>query len=123
MNDSNYLNILVGQTIKSVYKGVDTIIPLRGSKTGETKTIHPNYVQLHSHSYTLNIYNDYQILPHSTLEELVGSTIISAEESKEEAVLLMDNGKHIKVSLKDEAYYGPEAMSLHGPDSLCVVRN
>ena len=123
MEDTEYLNKIVGLIINDVYTETETIISLKEKKEEETNETISVYIQLHFNKYTLNIYNKFEIIPNRKTSDLKGLKVISIEETKEEVNLLLDNGTCIKINLRDEAYMGPEAMCLYGPDNLCVVWN
>lgn len=124
MKSASYLENLAGLTIRNVQTEIDHTIPIATAKE-KGDDVFSAYIQLYFDGYILNIYNTFEIIPDGgmDLKKLIGLKTISANETKEEAELLLDNGKVIKINLRDEAYTGPEAMFLKGPDELFVVWN
>jgi hypothetical protein len=79
-------------------------------------------LQLFIEDYILNISNPITIIPsYKELPDLEGLKIIAVHETDEEAELIFDNGNRLIVDMRDEAYEGPEAIYLTGPDGFWVV--
>ena len=55
------------------------------------------------------------------LDTIKGKRLVSVEESKEEAILRFEDGSSVQVDLRDDAFNGPEAMTLHEPGEPIVV--
>lgn len=57
------------------------------------------------------------------LGALFGKRLVDVDESSERAILRFEDGNTIEVDLRDEAFNGPEAMTLHIPGEPTVVWN
>lgn len=73
--------------------------------------------------YTLNIMNRFQLIGIDSLDQAQGLRIETVQEVDDALTLMLQNSNSIVVDLSDDAYFGPEAMVLHGPDDLIVVWN
>ena len=83
------------------------------------------YTEINFENYELSIFNSHEIISTNNkfLINMIGQKVISVEENNVEAHIKFENNDVIKIQLGDEAYNGPEAMCLCGPDRLCVVWN
>lgn len=98
------LNAIVGKTIRQVDRGRDYLgIAFDGG-------------------YGLSIYNSYEISK-GDFDKIVGSFAESINETEEFLRINLANGIEILVDLRAEAYQGPEAIQLNGPDNLIVIWN
>jgi hypothetical protein len=119
------LELLMGERVINVSSGLSSVFPLEDSTKDNLKTSMLVYTQVIFENYTLNIYNDHELVSeknHSLLN-IVGEKVIGIQELDKEANIKLENDDILKINLKDEAYNDPEAMSLNGPDNLCIVWN
>ena len=120
LDKQKYLNRLVGKILTSINISTSTIFPINGNGR-ELFTIANT---LHFEEYQLEINNPISILPiGKELEDLVHLKVIGTDEREKEAEIVFDGGYKLLVDMRDEVYYHPEAMYLHGPDSFWVVWN
>jgi hypothetical protein len=73
--------------------------------------------------YTLNVLNRFELIGIDKLDHVKGLRIEAVLEMKDAISLMLQNSIRIVVDLRDEAYFGPEALVLHGPNDLIVVWN
>ena len=119
------LELLMGERVINVSSGLSSVFPLEDSTKDNLKTSMLVYTQVIFENYTLNIYNDHELVSeknHSLLN-IIGEKVIGVQQLDEEANIKLENDDILRINLKDEAYNDPEAMSLHGPDNLCIVWN
>ena len=74
---------------------------------------------------TLAIYNAFQVSGFSpgTSKKLIGKSIKAISEDESKIVLTFEGQKSITIDMRDEAYWGPEAIQLCRPDQPIVVWN
>lgn len=123
-NNKSFLKKLIGQTIKNVDIGINTIVSLKENKGDQSGKLMAVNTQIHFDEYRLDVYNKSKIIGSRSLstKDLVGLTVIETTETNETAELFFENGNRIVIDLRDEAYSSdPEAMCLQGPDNLIVV--
>lgn len=117
-----YLQQLVGKTVANTELITGTVIARKASRDEPDNIQIELTWQMYLEDYILNIYNAMSIRPdEKEFDDLRGLKVIAVDENKERAELIFDNGTKLQVDLRDEAYTGPEAMCLYGPDNLCVV--
>lgn len=80
-------------------------------------------VRLEIEDYTLIITNKFTLAPSAPIDSLINTVIVNVEESESSIRIQVSNGLLLTIDLSDEAYFGPEALVLHGPDNLCIVWN
>lgn len=101
----------------------EPLLQLMGKKVIRAQSLH-DYVQLFfERDEILNIYNELAVpdeLP-KLLDGLVGSGLAGVQERENLLILRFDNGAELKVSMRDDAYRGPEAMQLITPGKPTVV--
>lgn len=115
----SYLQKLIGKEIKDVYSGNGEYYTLG---TGEKQSVAE--IILYLEEYSLTIANNFALVPkHSNINELKGSYIQEILENKENIQIITRDKKSIKIDLCDEAFNGPEALVLNGPNNLIVVWN
>ena len=74
--------------------------------------------------YKLNIGNNYELSPEpNNPEALVGQVIQEVIETSDAVKMITTIGVILTIDLRDEAYNGPEAMSLHGPENDIEIWN
>jgi hypothetical protein len=121
MDEKSYLKQLLGKLVTATDTGTSIIIGINMKEGDPDRERTFAMVQLFIEDYILNIENPTTIYPlGKELDDLEGLKIIAVEETKEEAELIFDNGSRLIVNLRDEAYEGPEAMSLRGPNNFFV---
>lgn len=104
--------------------GTSTIFPINGNTDDGTGVKFTIDNILYFEDFQLNINNPISLTPlDKELDNLIGLKVIETDERKEEAELVFENGYRLVVNMRDEVYYGPEAMSLNGPNGFCVVWN
>ena len=85
-----------------------------------------DYLQVHFElGASLSIFNAVSLTGPvaEELEAINGKRLLGVEESDEKATLRFEDGSAIEVDLRDEAFNGPEAMTLHLPGEPIVVWN
>lgn len=119
-----YLTRLIGSIIQKTDTDITTVVAIKMHKDDEESVKMIIGIQLYFEEYILNIYNPAKITFHDTaLNNLIGLKVIEVNETKESAELMFDNGCKLIVNMKEEAYEGPEAMALYGPNDFWVVWN
>jgi hypothetical protein len=121
----SHLSLLLGQKIKSVSTELDSTIGLKNDSGDSDNSSMAAFTFVLFENYSLSIYNKHELvnLNEHIFEDIIGEKIISYRENESEVLLGLSNGDFIKVDLSDDAYNGPEAMSLIGPNNLFVVWN
>ena len=73
----------------------------------------------------LNIYNEYYFIPNKTfnLSQIKGFKISDVLESKSEVKITFSNKINLIIDLRDDAFKGPEAITLSVPGDPMVVWN
>jgi len=124
MESNSYLKRLIGKTVTKTDISTSTIIGILTNKEEPSNERMIMLLQLYLEDYRLQIDNPVTIIPlDKELLDFVGLKVFDTNEKKEEAELIFDNGYKIIINMRDEVYYGPEAMSLYGPDNFCAVWN
>jgi hypothetical protein len=97
---------------------------LLGQVVTDAATIH-DYVQLaFGTGMGLSIFNDFEISPEPLrLADLVGLRVSAVLSSADEEVIRFENGRSLRVDLRDQAFRGPEAMNLYQAGRPPVVWN
>jgi len=112
---THYLLKLIGKKITNVAYSKNSDI--------DQNTVNRDFV-FSIEEYSLAIFNKTIFSPDiKSAKELSGSTICSIEESNSSILITTTNGLWLAIDLQNDAYSGPEAMVLHGPDNLCIVWN
>jgi hypothetical protein len=121
---SSYLEKLIQKTVTSSNMGTSTTYGINFPKNDPNFSRTEIELTIIFEDYALNIYNPLTILPSDKeLLDFIGLKLIVARETKDEAELIFDNGYKIIIDLRDDAYFGPEAMSLVGPGNFLAVWN
>ena len=75
-------------------------------------------------NYLLRISNPISLDKKTTsIEDFIGKVILKVIDNDELLMIHTEDDFHLTVDLRQEAFVGPEAMSLNGPDNLIVVWN
>ena len=83
-----------------------------------------DYLQLlFSNERVLTIYNDFKIAPPGDIEGIKNSVVKSVFQGSDTLTIVFDNDSRFVVSLRDEAYSSPEALTLFIPGNPLVVTN
>ncbi|MGZ4042735.1 MAG: hypothetical protein ACXVPU_11405 [Bacteroidia bacterium] len=123
-NNRTYLTKLIGSIIQKVDSSISTIVKIKNNEDDQENVKMIVGIQLSFEEYTLNIYNPAHIsFKDKELKDLIGLKVVMVSETKEEAELCFDDGCKLIINIRDEAYEGPEAMSLYGPNDFWVVWN
>ena len=123
--NQDYLNRLVGLVIEDFSSSVINYHPI-DSNVSSTSEMGPKDVpgyQLKVGPYALTILNHFKLKGIQDLHQSKGLRVLHVVESKDEVIIELQNLIEIVVNLRDEAYYGPEALILEGPGDLIVVWN
>jgi|SRR5450432_1528905 hypothetical protein len=122
---SSKLDLLIGQKINKVNTGFSSVYALDAEIANDLSSSMIVHTQIFFQIYQLNIFNDHELVSSygNSMENDIGQSVISIEESEKEALILLENGDFIKIHLSDEAFNEPEAMCLYGPDNLIVIWN
>ena len=124
MEQKSYLERLIGKIVTKTDINTSTAINLGNSNDEPANVKFEISLQLFLEEYLLDIYNPITVIPSDKeLPDFVGLKVVAISDTKEEGELIFDNGYKIVVNMRDEAYYGPEAMCLYGPENLIVVWN
>ena len=120
----SHLERLIGKTVTNTGMGTSTTYSIGKSKDDPDDIRTEIELNIFFEDYYLNIYNPITIIPsEKELLDFTGLSLIATSETKDEAELIFDNSYRIIIDLRDEAYYGPEAMCLSGPDNFWAVWN
>lgn len=122
MEKESYLKKLIGKTVTGSEIGTSTTYAIGKSQEDPDFERAEIEISIFFDNYFLNIQNPITITP-SDKEPLdfVGLKVIATSETREEGELVFDNGYKIIIDLREEAYNGPEAMNLTGPNNFFVV--
>lgn len=96
---------------------IDTVL----SSNGEEPTSGQHVLRIGD--YTLNVMNRFELIGIDKLDHVKGLRIEAVLEVEDAITVMLQNSIRIVVDLRDEAYFGPEALVLHGPNELIVVWN
>ena len=119
-----YLNSLVGKTITDILVSQGVYYPIRSDKSEDEPSQVVEEIILKTEDYSLTISNRVKLNPAGeNIKSLKGCKIIFIHETDLEVSISTSDKKTLIIDLRDEAYYGPEAMCLLGPDNLVVVWN
>ncbi|KAA5536450.1 hypothetical protein F0919_01935 [Taibaiella lutea] len=122
MELQTYLQRLIGKTVTNTVITTSTVIARKIDKDDPDNIKTELTFQLYIDDYTLNIYNPITILPsEKDFADVKGLKIVAVEESDEKAELIFDNSYNLIVDMRDEAYDGPEALYLTGPNHFWVA--
>ena len=124
----SYLQKLINKTVLSVDTGISQTYPIKIEKTGDDNSpssVVEMYLQLIFEDYRLHIYNPGILRGNNdqSFKNLEKLKIISIVESEIEISFIFQDGTELRIDLRPEAYSGPEAMCLYGPNNLVVVWN
>ncbi|HET6994903.1 MAG TPA: hypothetical protein VFI06_07965 [Chitinophagaceae bacterium] len=123
-NENSYLKHLVGKAVTKTQMTTSTTFALENNKTDKSDPRMEIALGIFFEDFYLEIYNPIEIIPSDKgLDDFRGLTVVVAKEDNDEAGLIFNNGYKILINMRDEAYYGPEAMYLSGPDNFFVVWN
>lgn len=116
-----HLNRLVGKTITGISAGEGTYYSLN-EKERPPQIVPEIYISIEDHSLTIS---NKIIFKKNTasINIFSGKKIKNIVETKDEIKITTEDENWFVVDLREEAYSGPEAMSLHGPDNFWVVWN
>ena len=119
-----YLEQLIGKAVTKTDITTSTTIGIRKTKDEPSNEKMEITLQLFLEDYLLNIYDPITIIPaNKELLDFISLKVIAVSETKEEAELIFDNGYKVIINMREEVYFGPEAMCLYGPDDFCAVWN
>jgi hypothetical protein len=121
---SSYLGKLVGKTVTHTEMGTSTTYAI--GRTHDNPDFAKTEIELSIffEDYYLNIYNSVTLFPSDKeLLDFIGLKVIAISDAKKEAELVFDNGSKIVIDLTYEEFYGPEAMTLSGPDNFLAIWN
>ena len=73
----------------------------------------------------LAIYNNFTVIGivPSDAKKLIGKAVMNVDEKESTVTITFEDGMHIQIDLKNEAYNGPEAMQLRVPGMPIVIWN
>jgi hypothetical protein len=94
---------------------------LAGMMVYEACYVH-NYVQLGfdpDHGLTIN--NKFELVGAEHIGHLVGKRLKSFSSISDRIVLEFEGQAQLIIDLRENAWRGPEALELHGPNNLIVV--
>jgi hypothetical protein len=112
---------LIGKIITDISTSQGTYYPL-SIKDTPPQVVDEVFITIED--YRLSISNKITLDPNTTdIGSFIGKKIKTVQETHQEIKIINTDNNWIVVDLRDEAYVGPEAMSLNGPNNLCVVWN
>lgn len=124
MCNESFLKRLIGKKVSEIHIGTSTVIALNNEVESRIDDRMSIMFQICFDDYRLDIYNSFKIVPEvNDLNDLKGLIVTDALELKEEAKIIFENNSELIVDMRDEAYYDPEAMCLHGPNNFWNVWN
>ena len=120
----DYLNRLIGKTITDISIGQGTYYSLKTKKDKKQSLLQiVDETCITIEDYSLTIFNKIILDSNNTsIDAFLGRKVKRIIQSDQEVRIATDNG-WISIDLRDDATVGPEAMSLLGPNNLCVVWN
>lgn len=117
------LNKLVRKIITETSISQGTYYPLNTKQTELPPQI-VDEILIVIEEYSLVISNKIRLDPESkNIKAFVDKKIKAIIQSKKEVKINTFDNSWLSIDLRDKAYVGTEAMSLHGPNNLCVVWN
>ena len=118
------LERLIGKIVLNTDSSISHVAGLKQNVNDPDNELTLIGIQLFFQDYILNIYNRFEIVPQiSGIDKLAGLEVISISDNSEKAEIFFKNGSVLRVDLRDEAYLGPEAMVLYGPNNFWSVWN
>ena len=81
------------------------------------------YQLLFEKNFSMNILNDYMVKEVNSIEDLKNLRVTSTENNERLVKINFENNISLTVDLNDNAYHGPEAIVLYGPNNKIVVWN
>ena len=118
----SYLDKIKGQQIIDIQELSETYYPIQSSKDDKSEPQTVPSIWMDLGEYKITITNPV------TLENCAGDiysfinqTISKVIDTDEQACLITTSGQKLIIDLRSEAYIGPEAMVLYGPNDLIVV--
>ncbi len=115
----SYLKLLEGKQIQHLYVGEGFIYCLQ---TGR-ELIVPEIVIV-MEDYHLCISNRIMLDPPQTkIEDLVGCFVQEGRDDDLEVTIITTDHRTLVIDLREDAWVGPEALVLNGPENLIVVWN
>ena len=116
------LKKLIGRVLISTEISTNTIVAINGDVENDKSAILTLSNVLYFKDYTLHINNPISIVPSDkVLNDLIGYKVKNTIERLHEVEIQFSYGFKLIINMRDEIYYDPEAMCLHGPDNLIVV--
>jgi hypothetical protein len=115
---------LTRKKITNITLSASTIYPLGKDEANIQKPRSIDELILSIEDYSIVISNKIEFHPGlKSVNDLIGLSIQSIEESESSILIKTTNGMWLLIDLRPEAYFGPEALVLHGPNDVCVVWN
>lgn len=99
----------------------NTVLPINGNGKELCTIANTLYFQ----DYQLDVYNPISIFPTGKqLNELIRQKVVATDERQEEAEIIFDDGYKMLVYMRNEAYYGPEAIdvNIEYNQRTCIIR-
>ncbi|MBT4760580.1 MAG: hypothetical protein HOO06_02680 [Bdellovibrionaceae bacterium] len=83
-----------------------------------------DYIQLlFEREWVLNVYNDFKVTPNDELKKIQQMKLCQFSDESDLIKLVFSEGQTLIVKMSKEAWHGPEAVSLKGPDNQTFVWN
>lgn len=119
-----YIEGLQGKTIRSVSNEIsETFVINPQIKPSENESKVELFVRIGVGEYYLHVYNPYNLVGIVSINDLIGRRIVKTEECEDSISFIFEENTRLTINLSDNAFIGPEALVLFGPDNLCVVWN
>jgi hypothetical protein len=117
------LNKLLGKQIIEIELYPATYYPIN-TPDSKPEPLTINELWINFGEYKLNIGNNYELSPEpNNPEALIGQVIKEVIETREAVKIFTTLEMALTIDLRDEAFNGPEAMSLHGPENYVKIWN
>jgi hypothetical protein len=115
----NFVQLLLHKQIQNIYIDTSEYIGIEG----ENHIVVPEII-LHIEDYALRISNLISLGPAlASIDDLLGFHIVQIEDDAAQIKISTGEGKWFAIDLRNEAWVGPEALVLYGPNDLIVVWN
>jgi hypothetical protein len=114
----DHLSKLVGKIITNISKNQEPYYPLSDKEKIHTN----NEVFIEIEDYSISIFNKIVLdADNEDISFFKGKKIKAILQLKDEVRISTTDNRWFSIDLRNEAYVGPEAISLHGPDNLIVI--
>jgi len=119
---NSYLEKLIGKKLENVNTGISQTYAL-GVPSSKENSLTLIFTTIFFEDYILGVYNRHEIISHdySSIADLIGLRVTDAHETKNFADIIFTQSTILRIDLRDEAFIGPEALTLSGTDGRTIV--